>query len=105
MLGAAEVLAYIHLQIRFCNKGQRNTHLPAGSILKKHVVAVYSQQTAPEIALPRNRLPRLHLCVAACEALEVGAFVQAPFESRRRYLQGVGSMNKVFHIQNRPEMS
>src|SRR5829696_3203352 len=80
-------------------------HLPVSSIFKKYVFADYSQQTAPEIALPLNRPPGLHLYLAACEPLEVSPFVQASFESRRRYLKGVGSMNEVFHIQNRPQVS
>src|SRR6185503_17992353 len=66
-LCAAQVLAYVYFQIRLRNPVQRNPHLPAGSIVKKHVVAVYSKQATPEIALAVDRLPRLHLRVAAGE--------------------------------------
>ena len=77
----AQFLTNIHFNIRLRNRIQRNTHLAAGSILKKHVVALDSQQTTSKIALAVNRLPRLHLRIATGKAFEVGTFVKAAFES------------------------
>src|SRR5262245_37154550 len=101
----AQFLVYINFQVGLGNQIQRNTHLPVSSILKEHVVAVDSQQAAPEIALSVNRLALFHLRLAARETFEVSSFVQAPLQSRRRYFEGVGSMNEVFHIQNRPQVN
>jgi len=100
----AQLLANIHFYIRLRNRIQRNTHLPAGSILKKHVVALDSQQTTSKIALSVNRLPRLHLRVATGEAFEIGAFIKAAFESGGRYFQRVGRMDEIFHVQNRAQV-
>jgi hypothetical protein len=105
MPGAAKFLTHIHFQIRLCYRIQRNTHRPAGSILKNHVVALDSKQATAEIALAVNRLARLHLRVAAGEAFEVGALVKASFESWRRNFQSVGSVDEVFHVQNRAEVN
>src|SRR6185295_7986468 len=102
---SAQLLAYVYLDVRLGYQIQRNTHLPAGSILKKHVVALDSQQTTAKIALAVNRLPRLHLRVATGEAFEVGAFIKAAFEPRRRYFQGVGRVDEIFHVQNRAQVS
>src|ERR1044072_41428 len=59
-----QLRAYVHFQIRLRNRIQRNTHVAAGSILTKHVVALDSQQTTSKIALSVNRLARLHLRAA-----------------------------------------
>src|SRR5205085_5881712 len=105
MPGAAQVLTDINLQIRFRDQIQRNTHLPISPVFKKHVVPVNTHQSPSEIALSVNRLPRLHFRLTAREPLEIGAFVQTTLESGRRYLQSVGSMDEIFHIENRPQMS
>src|SRR5689334_146854 len=104
MSGAAQLLVYINLQIRLRNNIQRNTHLPAGSIFKKHVVAVESEQAAAEIALAVDWLSRLQLRVAAGEAFEVGAFVKAAFESGGGNFQRVRRVDEIFHVQNRAQV-
>src|SRR5215510_3457224 len=104
-LRAAQLLADVNLQIGFSNQIQRNSHLPVSPVLKKHVVAIHSQQTTPKIALPINWLPGFHLRLAARETFEIGPFVQASLETGRRYLQSVGGVDEIFYIQNRPQMS
>src|ERR1051325_7815314 len=101
----SQFLADVNLKVRLGYQIQRNPHLPVGSILKKHVVAIHSQQTTPKVALHIEWLPRLRFCLAACETLEIGPFVQTSFESGRRHFQRVGSMDEVLDIQNRPQMS
>src|ERR1041385_252354 len=105
MPGTAQLLVYVYFQIRLRNNIQRNTHLPAGSIFKKHVVAVDSEQAAAKIALAVDWLPRLHLRVTAGEAFEVGALVKATFESGRRDFQCIRRMDEIFHVQNRAEVN
>src|SRR5436190_14201832 len=104
LMTPAQFLTNIHFQVPFGNQIQRDPHLSVCSIFKKHVVAIETQQTAAEIALSADWLARLDFRLAAREPFEVSAFVQASFKSRRRYFQSVGSMNEVFHIQNRPQM-
>jgi hypothetical protein len=79
MPGASQLFVYVYFQIRLRNRIQGDTHLAAGSIFEKHVVAFNSQQTTFEIALAVDWLARLHLCVATGKAFEVGAFVKASF--------------------------
>ena len=104
MTPTPQLLADIHLKVRFGNYVQRNPHLPVGSVFKKNVVALYSQQTTAKVALAIDRLARLHLRLAACKSFEVSAFVQAAFEAGRRYLQRVRRMNKIFHVENRSQV-
>src|ERR1041385_3211761 len=104
MLGSAQLLVYIYFQIRLRNRIQRNTHVAAGSIFKNHVVAVDSDQATAEVALAVDWLARLHLRVAAGEAFEVGAFIKASFESRRRNFQRVRRGDEIFHVQNRAQV-
>src|SRR6185369_7947025 len=103
--GSSQLLANIHFEVRFRNQIKWHPDLPVCSIVKKHVVAVYTQQTTTEIALTVDRLPRLELCLAACKPLEIGAFVEPPFESRRRYFEGVGRVYKILDVENRPEVN
>src|ERR687892_2756931 len=105
MSGPTQLLVNVHFQIRFSDQIQRDTHLPVGSIFKKYVVTLYSQQTAAKVALSVDGLACLQLGVAACEPFEVSAFVQTALQTRRRYFKRVGRMNEVFHVQNRPEMN
>src|SRR5689334_5883681 len=104
MTWAAQLLRNVYFQIRLRNRIQRNTHLAAGSIFKNHVVAIDSDQTTAEVALAVDGLARLNLRVAAGEALEVGALIKASFESRRRNFQRIGSVDEIFHVQNRAQV-
>src|SRR5215203_4201866 len=74
---SVQYFIYVHFQVRFSNHIQRNTYLPTGSIFKKDVIAVHSQQPASEVALPANGLARFHLRLAACESFEIGRLIQA----------------------------
>src|SRR5437867_301304 len=100
----AKLFANVHFKVRFGNNFEWYSHLPIGSIVKKHVVAINTQQPTSEITLSVNRLARLHFGVATCEALIIGAFVQAALKPGRRYFQRVRRMNKVFHVEDRAQM-
>ena len=104
MPSTPQFFGHVYFQIRLRNNVQGNTHLPVCSILKKHVVALNSEQEAPEVSLSIDGLPRFQLGLTARESFEVGALVQTSFESRRRYFQRIGRVNEVFHVENCPEV-
>jgi len=104
MPGASQFFVYVYFQIRLRNRIQWNTHVTAGSIFKKHVVAFHSDQETAEIALAVDRLPRLNLRIATGEAFEVGTLIKASFESGRRNFQRVGRVDEIFHVQNRAQV-
>ena len=101
----AQLFFNVYFQVSLSNHIQRNLHAPVCSIVKNELVAFDSHHTATKIALTADRLPGLQLRITACKALVIGPFVEPTFQPGRRYFQCVGSVDEVFDVENRSEMS
>jgi len=94
----------IYVQVRFDNCLEGNPHATIRFIVKEHLVAVDPDQSPAKIPLITNRPLRLDLGKATRETFVIRPFVKTSIQAGRRNFEGVGRVDEVFDVQNRPQM-
>src|SRR6185369_14023085 len=97
-LSPLELCVHIHFEIRLRNNLERYSQSAAGAVFKKHVLTIYPQQAAAEIALPIERLARPHFGQTAGETIVVLQLIQPSLDTWRRNLQRVRGVYEILDI-------